>query len=326
MPSTTTGAEDPAICTDISAVFSQVFQQGTKAVPAENHHPLLKVPNQPIALANPFDVLPPSSHAANPLFPFPTGVPQTHGNSLSGPFGTSPVFQGFSNSTDFNGQYTIPPWITNHGLLTTTPNFPIDPPGSQLFAQSAPVAPTQQPFDFASHQGAEILSNQESSSRTASRSCSVQSGSSTEVEFASSSSSTATQRTTSLTKPASRDYRCKVCTKSFKNSATLRSHIMTHTGERPFHCMICTKSYSTKNRLTIHMRDHTNEKPYVCAECGYASKQMCGLRTHMATHMSADEKLAWKEKNQRTLPCDVCGKKYKNAASLEQHVLKVHSA
>ncbi|KAJ3060253.1 hypothetical protein HDU99_006002, partial [Rhizoclosmatium hyalinum] len=96
------------------------------------------------------------------------------------------------------------------------------------------------------------------------------------------------------------------CTRIFTKFANLKAHIATHTGIRDFRCSTCSATFTTKNRLVVHERVHTNEKPYACnvLGCSYAARQKCALTSHMITHLTAKEKEALKEQNQRTLPCD----------------------
>ncbi|ORY47854.1 hypothetical protein BCR33DRAFT_764217 [Rhizoclosmatium globosum] len=116
------------------------------------------------------------------------------------------------------------------------------------------------------------------------------------------------------------------CTRVFTKLANLNAHFATHTGIRDFKCRTCSATFTTKNRLVVHERVHTNEKPYTCGipGCSYAARQKCALTSHMITHLTAKEKEALKERNQRTVPCDECGRLYKNQESLSQHVWKKH--
>ncbi|KAJ3073106.1 hypothetical protein HDU99_002035 [Rhizoclosmatium hyalinum] len=116
------------------------------------------------------------------------------------------------------------------------------------------------------------------------------------------------------------------CGRSFQKLANLKVHQLIHTGEREFRCETCGVAFTTKNRLKVHERDHTGERPYVCDHpgCGYAAKQKCALTSHLMRHMDAEEKKAWKEKNEKKLPCPECGKFYKSLESLNQHSWKAH--
>uniref|UniRef100_A0A336LPT7 CSON015426 protein n=1 Tax=Culicoides sonorensis TaxID=179676 RepID=A0A336LPT7_CULSO len=65
-------------------------------------------------------------------------------------------------------------------------------------------------------------------------------------------------------------YKCKYpnCNKSFISKQNLAQHNMSHSEERNYKCHLCTRSYKRPNGLNQHINSfHLNLKPHICSIC-----------------------------------------------------------
>jgi hypothetical protein len=81
----------------------------------------------------------------------------------------------------------------------------------------------------------------------------------------------------------SRDYKCRLCAKSFINQSRLTHHITTVHEEPKFHCDQCFKTFRSKANFERHQRIHTEEKPFVCQFCGFRCNHATNLNSHVRT-------------------------------------------
>ncbi|XP_056631463.1 zinc finger protein 431-like [Diorhabda sublineata] len=119
-------------------------------------------------------------------------------------------------------------------------------------------------------------------------------------------------------------YKCGMCDKTFKIGTHALEHVYFHTGEKPFPCEICGKRFMYSRLLSAHRRlSHYSVltgKPlvkYDCKICGKHYESYPGLQRHMFS--KHDESGI-----DRSVMCDVCGKKIKNKDKLKFH-LRIHS-
>ncbi|XP_077545149.1 zinc finger and BTB domain-containing protein 8A.1-B-like isoform X1 [Haemaphysalis longicornis] len=50
-----------------------------------------------------------------------------------------------------------------------------------------------------------------------------------------------------------RQYRCRVCSRTFMKKSDIVNHNRVHTGERPFKCRICSRGFSVRSSLVRHL-------------------------------------------------------------------------
>lgn len=142
-----------------------------------------------------------------------------------------------------------------------------------------------------------------------------------------------------------RNYKCKMCLKSFRQENFLKAHERTHTNRHPYDCKVCDKSFKLKSSLTrhtknmhdetykpkapkernvkcdicekafltkahfsVHLRVHTGERPYACAICSKRFKQKSTVKMHMHTHNSEPR-----------FKCKVCTRAFRKKESLRTH-------
>lgn len=83
-------------------------------------------------------------------------------------------------------------------------------------------------------------------------------------------------------------------------------------------CEICNKKFLGKNDLRKHTRTHSNERPYVCKECGKGFRQAGSLKNHIASIHSLGIH------NPSTFICNYCSKAFPIKERLRLH-LRTHT-
>ena len=101
-----------------------------------------------------------------------------------------------------------------------------------------------------------------------------------------------------------------------KNARFLKDN--KHFGKVPgdFKCKLCTKSFKQRCNLVNHVRkihDRQNQKPEMCGICGKNCKHFWDLQVHMET---AHKGLKYK--------CGPCGKTFATKTMLKSHISKLH--
>ncbi|KAJ8981524.1 hypothetical protein NQ317_006684 [Molorchus minor] len=119
-------------------------------------------------------------------------------------------------------------------------------------------------------------------------------------------------------------YKCEICNKPFKIGTHALEHVYFHNGEKPFPCEICGKQFMYSRLLSAHRRlshyEIVTGKPLVKYDCKICKKHYNsypGLQRHMySKHNEAGI--------DKSVMCDVCGKKIKNKDKLKFH-LRIHT-
>lgn len=110
-----------------------------------------------------------------------------------------------------------------------------------------------------------------------------------------------------------RKYKCKICSKEFKQSGHLDTHLkLKHSEEKPFHCNYpgCNKSFPLRWALKTHAKIH-KEKKHLCNYCDNKFHQKVQLTNHIKfKHLGI------------SYDCEICGKQFENKYILKYHLEK----
>jgi len=157
-------------------------------------------------------------------------------------------------------------------------------------------------------------------------------------------------------------YQCQHCEKMFSQNVVLMRHMEIHNGEKPHKCPLCGLSFRHKNLLKTHSDEH---KLYICieADCGKGFTTEALLDRHSKSHVSQEEdvdcepsanivnKVKQTSKKPRSVKkdeankttkhdhvtrmvthmgvkhfmCTDCGKAFRRAGDLAEHVQSSHS-
>uniref|UniRef100_A0AAY4E5X8 C2H2-type domain-containing protein n=1 Tax=Denticeps clupeoides TaxID=299321 RepID=A0AAY4E5X8_9TELE len=81
-----------------------------------------------------------------------------------------------------------------------------------------------------------------------------------------------------------------------------------------FKCVKCSKVFSTPHGLEVHVRrSHSGTRPFACELCGKTFGHAVSLEQHKAVHSQ-----------ERSFDCKICGKSFKRSSTLSTHLL-IHS-
>ena len=81
-----------------------------------------------------------------------------------------------------------------------------------------------------------------------------------------------------------RQFKCKICSKSFLRQSDFITHERIHTGEMPYECNTCKKKFRQIGHLKAHDRIHAGEVPYECKTCNKRFKRTSNLKSHEKIH------------------------------------------
>ncbi|XP_061460130.1 zinc finger protein Gfi-1b isoform X2 [Rhineura floridana] len=81
-----------------------------------------------------------------------------------------------------------------------------------------------------------------------------------------------------------------------------------------YHCVICNKIFSTPHGLEVHVRrSHSGTRPFACDVCGKTFGHAVSLEQHTNVHSQ-----------EKSFACKMCGKTFKRSSTLSTHLL-IHS-
>ncbi|XP_054854094.1 zinc finger protein Gfi-1b [Eublepharis macularius] len=81
-----------------------------------------------------------------------------------------------------------------------------------------------------------------------------------------------------------------------------------------YHCVICSKIFSTPHGLEVHVRrSHSGTRPFACEVCGKTFGHAVSLEQHNNIHSQ-----------EKSFECKMCGKTFKRSSTLSTHLL-IHS-
>uniref|UniRef100_A0A8C2EJ18 Growth factor independent 1A transcription repressor a n=1 Tax=Cyprinus carpio TaxID=7962 RepID=A0A8C2EJ18_CYPCA len=81
-----------------------------------------------------------------------------------------------------------------------------------------------------------------------------------------------------------------------------------------YKCIKCTKVFSTPHGLEVHVRrSHSGTRPFACEICGKTFGHAVSLEQHKAVHSQ-----------ERVFSCKICDKSFKRSSTLSTHLL-IHS-
>ncbi|KAM5257068.1 zinc finger protein Gfi-1 [Ctenodactylus gundi] len=85
-------------------------------------------------------------------------------------------------------------------------------------------------------------------------------------------------------------------------------------GGGSYKCVKCSKVFSTPHGLEVHVRrSHSGTRPFACEMCGKTFGHAVSLEQHRAVHSQ-----------ERSFDCKICGKSFKRSSTLSTHLL-IHS-
>ena len=123
-------------------------------------------------------------------------------------------------------------------------------------------------------------------------------------------------------KLADENFACSECDSSFKRKVELKKHTKkNHTVElnkglkNLYVCDECGKRFKDLPSYKFHHKTiHTNDPhKFICDLCSYKAPTSWTLKKHKSTHLPP------------TLPCETCGRKFKNKLYLNLHQKTVHT-
>ncbi|KAG4076254.1 hypothetical protein HA402_014803 [Bradysia odoriphaga] len=102
-------------------------------------------------------------------------------------------------------------------------------------------------------------------------------------------------------------YKCPHCPKEFKLKDRYRVHLMKHNPDKPHKCTFCPSQFVHRHHLENHVRTHTKETPFLCNFCGKAFRGEVALRAHLSTHDSVAYPYRYRyRKPPKILNCKLC--------------------
>ncbi|CAL4120912.1 unnamed protein product [Meganyctiphanes norvegica] len=107
-------------------------------------------------------------------------------------------------------------------------------------------------------------------------------------------------------------YQCKFCRFNTKHNQSLRNHMGTHhPGQMPYNCNVCEKKFLISTQLKRHMLLHTSDETYDCPKCEYQCRLWITLRSHFVK----------KHVNVESLQCGICEVKFETLDEVNEHIV-----
>ena len=141
-------------------------------------------------------------------------------------------------------------------------------------------------------------------------------------------------------------YECDVCFKKYIERGEFSGHRNNHLyqNNKPHLCTICNQGFARKYALNLHIQQHHQDRSnYSCFICGKLFKVRPSLLNHLKlAHIKEEERMALcsqcpkrfksfnelkihekvhtvREKQEKTVPCDVCSKLFTSVKNLRTH-------
>ncbi|XP_054276999.1 zinc finger protein 267-like isoform X3 [Macrosteles quadrilineatus] len=111
---------------------------------------------------------------------------------------------------------------------------------------------------------------------------------------------------------------CPMCTKTFANERMLKAHMELHIGKE-IECETCGKICKGRNAYNHHQLCHRG-RVYTCEVCKIQFKK----RAEKNDHCQLVHNISKKKRDSAPVICEICGKSYKSARILKEHML-LHS-
>ena len=110
--------------------------------------------------------------------------------------------------------------------------------------------------------------------------------------------------------------KCDICDVAYTTFGMYQTHMQKY-HDKSLACDDCGKRFTLPNALTNHIINHHTKFPKSCDECSH----YCASKEEFKKHMANNHGVGIQEK---TIPCEICGKMFKNKYNLKAHVKLMH--
>ncbi|KAG4067408.1 hypothetical protein HA402_009645 [Bradysia odoriphaga] len=110
------------------------------------------------------------------------------------------------------------------------------------------------------------------------------------------------------------------CDKKFEARHAMVAHMRRHTNPDTYRCEQCERNFKTKYSFKIHIANHVpiDSRAFKCSSCSSSFPTEAILRLHTKTKHPAE--------TGEKFPCEKCGKNYRSAIMLKNHIRLVHKS